>query len=301
MEIKDLVEFTHSGIFDPVSKVNWNLGFNVTDIGYRSEVKAQNKMLFKGASTDLLAVQLVIKNKEKRSTNIQQLAGYFEKPDGTIYPATFDNVVDKIGPGSNAYVYAWSSVPKDIDTSDINLVVGKAILDKPESADSNSASIVGYSDPYSMILPKELEVQPKLQNIQMPPYNLSIKKSDTKIDYANNTVKLKITYGLTQDLSVKTNTKNDKVIFELKDPNYKSNFTKEFSLPEGLGNNGDSSSLSLGENTTEFSWVDENFVLQIQNLREYQLNVYLQKQPGYKKLIATETIPWFVDRTLSNE
>jgi len=304
-EVTDLVEFTHSGTFDQVPKVKWNVGFKLSEVGYRSEVTASNKMVFTGATADIIAVQLVINNKEKRTTNIQTLAGYFEKPDGRVYTATLDNIAEKVTAGGSAYVYAWATIPKDVDTSDMTLIVGKAVTEKTSSstqAGEVTESLVGYTDPYSIILPSELVPQEHLQKIALPPYSLSIKKADTKIDYKNSTVHLKMTYDLKQDLTVKANTKNDKIVIEIKDSNYKSNFTKEFSLPAGVvANNSEASALSLGENTIEFNWTDEQFVLQIQNLKDYQFNVYYQRQSGYKKLIATEKIPWYVERTLQEK
>lgn len=299
-EVKDLVEFTHSGKFDAIRRVTPNIGFSIEDVGYRSEVKARNKMLFSGPSTDMIAVQLTIKNKEKRMTDVQKFAGYFEKADGTVYLATINNVSDKIGPGGLAYVYAWASLPKDTDISDMNLVIGKAVVEKAGSQTNEATeNIVGYAEPYSLILPKELEPQKNLQNIEFPPYSLSIKKANTKIDYANNNIQLKLNYDLVQDLLVKADTKNDKIVIELTDSSYKkTNFIKEFSLPAGLGSSSEGA-LQLGENSLEITWVDDQFVRQIQNLKDYELKIYLQKQPGYKTLIASQTIPWFIDRQLT--
>ncbi|MFB9274573.1 hypothetical protein ACFQMJ_16780 [Cohnella cellulosilytica] len=305
-QVIDLVEFTNKGVFDEVPSVLWSVGYKNPDVGYRSEVKVLNKMLYSGATANILAVQLTVENQEKRLSEIQKLAGYFEKPDGTVYPAEFKNITEKLSPGGTAIVTAWSSIPKSEEIEDIKLIVGKAVTEKSSSTinqnDTPNDVLVGYTSPYKFNLPIEFATQPGLRDIKLLPFTFSIEKVDTKLDYQNGIVTLKFDYELLQDLLYKTDLKNDKFVVEIKDPSYENGFTKELSLPIGNDNTGnDGTVLTVGEHSLEFTWTDEKFASIIQKLREYDLNIYHQIQPGYKKLIATQKIHWFVETAIAEE
>src|SRR5690606_18153784 len=107
-----------------------------------------------------------VENLEKRISNIQQFAGYFENGDGTIYPATFQSVSDKIIPGAHALVYATSTVPKQVDVSGLKLIVGKAL----PNATEGQANTVGFVSPNAFVMPNEKEAKTNLQKIDIAPY-----------------------------------------------------------------------------------------------------------------------------------
>lgn len=301
-ELIDLVEFTAKGTFDPVKKVKSDVGFKIADVGYRSEVKVRNQMVYTGASADILVAQLTVENLEKRQANIQKLAGYFEKTDGTIFPATFDNVSDKLTPGGTAIVYVSATIPKDTDLKDVNFVVGKAITESTSPTQGNEATenLVGFADPYSFILPPVKEPQQGLQKIDLKPFEFSIKRVATQIRFDKSEITFDFDYSLSQDVLTKTSMKDHKIIIELKDNNRQSVFSRELTLPIGnTGTGNENTTLQIGNHSLTLpSWTDDKLVMLIETLKDYELNVYHQIQPGYRTLIATQKLPWLVNRTI---
>jgi len=300
----DLVEFTNSGVFNPIQKVSWEKGFKISEVGYRANVKARNKMTYSADTADIVAVQLLLTNEERRLADAQKLAGYFEKTDGTIYPANFENVSEKLNPGGSAIINAWSSIPKGLDTNDMRLVVGKAITESTSNPNNNqgepSTQLVGYTNPYSFNLPNEFVPQQSLQKIDLQHFELNINRVATQINFETAVVKLNFDYELIKDILTKTNIKDDKLIIELRDDNQVAVFTKELAFPnESSGDGNQTSNLQMGKNTIEMSWTNEKLAMGIQLLKDYEFNVYHQIKPGYKKLIATQKVPWLVNRTVS--
>lgn len=306
-EVMDLVEFSYEGVFDPIKKITGTNGFKIEDVGYRSEVKVRNQMIFNGDNADILVAQLTIQNQEKRLANIQRFAGYFEKSDGTIYPATFDNVTDKLTPSGNAIVYVTTTLPKNSDTSGMNLVVGKAITETTSGSGQegqNTENIIGFATPYSLTLPQVRAVQLDLQKIDLLPFELTFKRVATQVKYNTQqgeaSVILDFDYSLTQDLLTMTNLKDHKFIVEIKDSNKKAVFTKELVLPTTTSTqiNGEVG-LQLGDHTLKVQWDNQDLNQLIQSLKNYDLNIYYQMQTGYKTLVATQNFPWLSNRTLS--
>jgi hypothetical protein len=300
-EVLDLVEFTQKGQFEAVKKVNSKTGFKIDDIGYRSEVKLRNQVLYSGETADILTAQLTVVNGEKRQAAIKKLAGYYEKEDGTIYPATFSSVTDKLNPAGTALVFVTATIPKGTDVKDISLVVGKAVTETTTSTGESTESLIGYTSPFSFILPELAVSQQGLQKIDISPYLFSISRIATQIRYKENQVILDFDYTMSQDLLTKANLKGHKVVIELKDKNQNNVFDKELTLPlSGSETETDNSSLLIGEHTLRITWTNEELIMLLNTLKNYEFNVYYQIESGYRTLIATQELPWLVNRTLTN-
>lgn len=293
-ELTDLVEFTHSGEFNPVPDAG-DVYVN-EELGYRSNVSIRNKYTFEGSNASIIAAEIQVENLEKRQSEIQKFAGYFERDDGTIYPATFHKIDEKVYPGGKALLYAYSTVPKDFDFSNMKLVIGKAL----EETNGQTSNLVGYVSPFSLNLPDEKEVQKGLKNIDLSPYELSIERVATQANFTSNLIQLEFDYYLEQDLLTKSSMKERKIIVEIKDGDKKASFSRELVISDSeslAGNN----ALKVGRHTIKLDpWQDEQMVLQINLLKEFDLNIYAEFEPGYKKLLATQKIPWFVNRSFSN-
>lgn len=301
-EVFDLVEYTNIGTFDPIPRLGSKQSFEITDIGYRSNVMLKNKMTYLGRTGNIVSAQLIITNNEKRQADMQQLAGYFEKEDGTIYPATIQYIKDKLPPGGKAMVFAQAVVPVNVDLNDMRLVVGKALsetVSKGTAEGDPQTVITGYVSPYSIEMPVERKEQDNLQLVDVTPYTLSINRIRTQIDYGAAQVLLDMDYTLDQDLLTKADVSNHKIIFELKDNAKGATFYALFPIstdpnPSSI----DNSKLYPGKHKLEFpTWKDPDLLLNIQTLKDYSFSIYEEIQPGYKKLLATEkSIPWMVDR-----
>jgi len=301
-EIADLVEFNYKGQFDPIPQVNPATGFKINDVGYRSSVSIENQMLYSGETSDILVAQLAITNLEKRITSVLKFGGYFEKNDGTIYPATFENVADKLPTGGKALVYVSATIPKDTVIGDIRLVVGKAVTETTGGNQGNqpTENLIGYINPYSFKLPAAFQPQQDLQKIDIAPYRLTFDRIATQMEYQESRITLNFDYTLTQDLLTKVNGKKHKIVVEIADKLKKTVISKEISLPstENAGGSNDSS-LSIGKHKIKIDWTNEPLLNLIKTLSDYDLNVYHQVETGYKTLIATQSFPWLVNRTLN--
>ena len=304
-QLNDLVKFSTKGKFDPIQKVAFDMGFQIEDIGYRSEVKVRNLSLYTGDSTNLLVAQVTVENQEKRQIVAQKLAGYFEKADGTVFPATFDNVTDKLTPGGAAIVYVSATIQKDIDVSDINLVVGKAVTETASGGSQPgeaTETLVGYTNPYSFNMPALRTPQEGLQTIDLKPFELSITRVGTQTRFDRNEVSLSFEYSLKTDLLTKANTKDHKIIIEIQDDTRDYAFSKELTLPtvNPLASGNEGTTLLIGEHKLDLPpWTNDQFVFLIDVLKDFHLNVYYQTQSGYKTLIATQKLPWYVDKKLN--
>ncbi|QMV41726.1 hypothetical protein [Cohnella cholangitidis] len=307
-ELVDLVEFSNTGVFSPISTTDWKTGFKIEDSGYKADVKVKYLMGYTGANADMAVALITMNSLEKRLSGVQQLAGYFETVDGTVYPATFQNVSDKINYGGKALVYAWASIPKGMKTDNMKMVVGKAVTETKDSTTTGQtgeqqSQLVGYVDPVEIKLPNDREVKKNLQNIDLDPYKFSINQVGTTIRFDQDLLKLKLDYTLEQNLLTKVNAKDQKVIIELVDADNKATFSKELTFPtvDTTGKDDTGTALKNGVNTIELSWTDDRWVINIQTLKDMTFNVYHELQPGYKKLVATQTIPWLVNRKLPPE
>jgi len=306
-EILDLVEFTNPGVFNPIVSTDWKTGFKITDTGYKADVAIKYLMSYEGVSNDLAVAAITLNNQEKRQSEMKQLTGYFETLNGAIYPATFMNVSDKLNFSGKAVVYAWTSIPKGMKPDNMSLVVGKAIKEVKTGTAGNESdqqdTVVGFVDPVRVQLPNEREVKGNLQNIDLDPYKLSINQVGTSMRFDLGQLKLRLDYTLEQNLLTKVSAKDQKVVIELVDADHQSKFTKELSFPSSttVGQGEAASSLKNGVNYIEAEWTDYSWVLNIQVLKDMTFNVYHEFQPGYRTLIASQSIPWLVNRKLPSE
>jgi len=295
----DLLEISSDAIFQSIPVVRWDKGFKINDIGFRSDVKIKKQMIFKGSNSNIMAAQVIIKSEEKRVTSLYPLAGYFEKNDGTIYPATIQVIPEKINPNGSVLAYITTSIPKNIDSNDIKLVLGKAILDSGNKENSTDQDVIaGYVDPYSIILPPEQEEQESLKNIEIDPFNLSLNRVGTRVNFESSVIQLEMNYTLEQDVLIQSELKNQKIVFEIYDQAQNTSYEKGFSLPIAREEVKEDT-LQTGTQTIKATWTDPDLAINIRLLQNFQFNVYYEIQPGYKKLIATQEIPWLVDRVIT--
>ncbi|WP_027087187.1 hypothetical protein [Cohnella panacarvi] len=302
-EVTDLVEFAHSGEFTKVKEVAWNTGFKIEDVGYRSDVKISEMKRFIGLNADIIAAQIQVVNSEKRQATLPKLAGYYEKDDGTIYPVNLELPTEKVAPNGNAILYAWATIPKTAATQEFKLVLGKAVEVKSDNASGSgqsSTQLAGYLMPYSFVLPADQQAKTSLADISMSPFTLTFNQIRTQLEYVSSTVSVKFDYNLTQDLLTRANLKDHKIVIEIKDKNNSTYvFSKEVDLPSNTSSES-TQGFAIGKNTLQLSWPnrdDIHFVLE--KMDQYEFNVYYQIQPGYKQLIATQTIRWFADRVIT--
>ena len=293
-EVVDLVQFENGGKFNSIPLVKVDQLYNIDDVGYRSELKINHLMTFGGSNANIVAAQINVKNMESRSTDLQKLAGYFENEDGTVYNATFENIKEKLSPGGNAILYAWATLPKNVPTDNLKLVIGKAV----ENNTGTETQLMGYVNASLFELPPEKEIQKHLQQIDLHPYQLSIRRVTSQYKYVSSPQAIfDIEYTLTKDLLTKANTDEQRIVIEISDNYSDAVYSQTFNFPEAGAASG--SALELGNNSFRMIWDDEKDMDAITSFKDYNINIYLEFKSGYKKLLATETIPWLVSRSLN--
>jgi hypothetical protein len=132
------------------------------------------------------------------------------------------------------------------------------------------------------------------------PFKLSIDRIATQAQFEQNTLKLNFDYTLEQDVLTKADVKDHKYIIEISDANPKYTFSKSFAINTSTDSDATTGNdLRVGSHTVEISWSDLDFIMNMSVLKDFTLNVYDEIQPGYKKLIASQKLPWFVNRSLN--
>ncbi len=293
-DVTDLVSFSYNEDFSPIPSIALDSSYQIQDVGYRSEIAIRKTQTYEGTSAKIFAAQVMVTNEEKRLTNIKQLAGYFENINGEVYPATVQKFDEKITTGGKALLHAWALMPTDVDTSNLKLVLGKAILTSTSNSENSvTEQVAGYVNPVSFVLSKEQPAQNTMIDIDNYPFTLSLTKIGTKLDYQGGNVYLNFDYNLKKDILVKSNLSNDNIIIEISDDENNISFAKSISLDNDKSES--EVKFKLGDNSAELTWgVGSLKIYDISLLNKFSLNVYQEIQPGQKKLLATQKFDWLV-------
>ncbi len=303
----NLVTFNYKDSFNSIPKLTAKSAMKIEDVGYRSEVLLKDYQLYSGVNTDILSVQLKIRNLEKRQATHPRLAGYFEKDDGTIFEAAIETINDKIGPSGTGVLQATATLPKGTSLESMRFVLGKAILESTQTGSKENQTVeklTGYANPYSFQLPDARVSKNDLQQVDLTPFELTIDRIATQIRYqadrGESKVMLEFDYTLNRDLLTKANLKDKKIVIELVDIKQGTKFAKEMTLPSGENtSSNDNILLELGKHTVKTEWDNNDVFLIIQDLKEFEFNIYSQAQAGYRSLIATQKFNWLTNRSLN--
>lgn len=297
-EVNDLVAFTFRGDFSPIPNIAKGSFFTIQDIGYRSDVSIRKTQSFAGSASKIFAAQVSVVNKEKRLSDIEQLAGYFESKDGIVYPATVQKFADKILPGGNALLYVMASMPSDVETDNLKLVLGKAVYTAASTGTEQAAAadqLNGYVNAVSFALPQEQPTQENLNEIDISPFKLSLNNIGTSLHYNEGNINLTFDYNLEKNLLAKTNLDKLNLILEISDDGNNISYTKSMSLDDAKA--GAEVNLEVGKDSAELQWTEPFKIYDISLLNKFNLNIYQELEPGQKKLLATEKFDWLVRNT----
>ncbi|MEC0267140.1 hypothetical protein [Paenibacillus anseongense] len=160
LDFESQADLLHVPILDAASS------FELTDAGYQSKFSIENVVSYQAQSTEQYTVRVLIENQEKRFTNLAKLVASFRAANGTVYPANVLDVEEKVGPGGKALLIVSSMLPKGVDKSGMNLLLGEAVKDgkllteepatdddDDDSEDSGDADM--YVKPFAFWLPQE--------------------------------------------------------------------------------------------------------------------------------------------------
>ncbi|MZQ83151.1 hypothetical protein GQF01_13635 [Paenibacillus sp. 5J-6] len=303
LDFESQTDLLHVPILDSAAS------FELTDAGYQSIFSIQHVMSYQGQSTTQYTVRVLAQNQEKRFTNLAKLVASFRAASGTVYPANVLDVKEKVGPGGKAMLIVSSIIPKGVDTTGMNLLLGEAAKDgellteEPAGDDENdddddkSGDADMYVKPFAFWLPQEKsEVKTPLQGISLAPYTLSIDHVGTSLD--NNELSLKFNYEITKDMSTSVNTEGRKIVFQINDANGLraiewSTDLSSFELRANDAPETPQSKLKVGKyKDFRISLENGDLIYKLTFLKSYDFNIYEEFQ-GHRRLVGTMKNDWF--------
>ncbi|MCY9656738.1 hypothetical protein P5G65_10805 [Paenibacillus chondroitinus] len=308
-KIIDVLDFESQADLLHVPILNAASSFELTDAGYQSKFSIQNVVSYQAESTEQYTVRVLVENKEKRFTSLAKLVASFRAANGTVYPANVLDVKEKVGPGEKALLIVSSMIPKGVDTSGMNLLLGEAVHDgklltqapandgdDDDDEDSDDADM--YVKPFAFWLPQEKqEVGAPLKGVSLAPYTLTMDHVSTALD--NNELSLKFNYEIIKDMSTSVNTEGRKIVFQINDTNglRAIEWSADLSSFEPRANETPEtpqSKLKVGKHKDfKISLANGDLLYKLSFLKTYDVNIYEEYQ-GHRRLVGTMKNDWFV-------
>jgi hypothetical protein len=263
-----------------------------TDIGLKSAYKVREVHTFTGDAADVFAVQMDVDNQEKRFADVRKQVAQFKTEDGAVFPAKISEIKTKVTPGGKAALFMWATLPKGTKTTDIQLLLGDEVI-IPSTDNKAEAKQDGYVNAVAFQLPVE-DNEPKdsFTDLDLYPYTVSFSRFGTQANFENNTVTLEFDYELKRNPLVEANTSDHKVVVEIMDTLHNKKeitFSKTYDLEKADS----AQSLKQGQHSIEWEAMKNEEIYNIESMKTYTLNIYHEYQ-GYKKLIASKELDWFV-------
>jgi hypothetical protein len=284
-QVVDLIEFTHGSELSRIRTIAFGTKHNLDVIGNRSNVSVREINTYEGPTANIVSVEMLAENLEKRFTSVATLNAHFETPDGLVYPASVEIPEEKVAPGGKGVINFWRELPKTIDTSTLSLVVGEAVTG------NDGKPTAYYVNPVGFTLPEEdRSVASQFTNIDIYPYTLSLSKIRTQINYESWRMLVTFDYELSKDLLVQKNTTDHRIVLELKDEENNLTISGEYSLVDGTNPD---TTLKIGKHQGKLEVTDPDLIFKIRTMREHDLNVYYQIKPDQRKLLASKKVRWF--------
>ncbi|XID91113.1 hypothetical protein ACF3MZ_21705 [Paenibacillaceae bacterium WGS1546] len=280
-KVADLLEFTSSANFSSIKTVSSNEKYKFDVVNKRANLSVRDVFTYESDSSNIISVQMIADNLEKRYSDITALNAYFQTDDGTLYPASVQVSENKVAPGGSALINFWKGVPKEIDANKVKFVVGEAIIGEDGKPTSNYVNPVGFILP-----PEDMTIASELNDLNFYPFTLSLNQINTQVDLPTETIITKFNYELKQNILIQSNTDEHKIVFEILDEDNKLQLSQEYLI--GSGEN----SLLVGSHEEKFTKSGSNLYFKLESMRYFNFNVYHQFN-GHKKLIASKQVRWF--------
>lgn len=293
--VTDLVQFKINEFSDGVPLVNVGENIDIGGIGRSSNYSIHAVHKYPGKSSNVLTAQLEVVNLEKRANDLNKLVAHFKGSDGTMYPATINEVKVKIGPSGKALMYVWANVPANKTADITQLIVGEGVTDGKFTEKDGKPN--AYVNAVSFFLPNEKGEANTIKDIDLFPYTLSLSKVGTSVN--TGTITVSFDYDLEKDALYEVNSDDYKVVVELQDAEDKARLESTFAIEKsGQGQSGNANSnnttLVVGDKKKmEVKITDQDFLFKATFLKKYKLNIYHLFQ-GEKKLVASKELDWFI-------
>ncbi|TXK84839.1 hypothetical protein [Paenibacillus sp. N3.4] len=295
--LTDLLEFTSQSELQPVAFFNKYESYTLNDTGRKTEFKVISVGTYKGQTGDLFTAQIEATNKEKRYTNLPKLVAHFRADDGTVFPASIEEIKNKIGPSGKALLHVYATLPASYSKENMQLLIGEAVTEGLMTEGDKKAD--SYVKPAAFRLPEEKEeVKDKLTGVKLHPYTITINRIGTTIE--NSKLTLKFDYEITKDLLIEGNREGHKLVIVFEDSKGRKSFerafeTKDIEAVDTVSDvSTDTSKLKLGKHeNSHISVTDAELIYKQEFLKQYSLSLYDEFQ-NQRKLLATQKADWFI-------
>lgn len=286
----ELLEFEHSSDLMQIPVIQPNESHVYESIGKRSTFTIREANTYEAKSQNIFSVQMLVRNDEKRLSQLIDMVPNLQLTDGTIYPMEIAPIKSQIRPNGYALVHMWTQLPKDADTANAEIILGEAVT----STGQNGPTLDAYINPVSFVIPiEDSNVADNFIDLDFYPYTMSINQISSSIQYGENSLQIEFDYTLDNDTLVVTNNPNQRLIIEIEDEAADVSFRKSYAF-EGNTEGGNADyTLELGSHKGEFVAQDNELVFKIETLKEFKFRIYYEFEPGHEKLLAERSIRWF--------
>lgn len=227
----ELIKFTNNGGIVGLNTVKFGSTYNLETQGRRAEVSARKTLSYPSASVNLISTDLIMKNLETRQADLSQIVGYYKSKDGQFFKASIVQVDRPTAPDGKNIITAWAKIPKNIDTSEMQLIVGEGIADNKMTPPKGEST--GYINAVAMELDmRSLEAKSSLKEVEMFPYSLAISNFNAYLT-GGSSLRVEFNYDLKRDLSYEMGQYDHKLIMEIADASGRK-FDRELTLETDL-------------------------------------------------------------------
>lgn len=210
----ELIQFINTGKLKEIPEVEFGTTYDINTAGRQAQIKARESIIYPGSGTNIIYTDLEMESLESRQANLSQLVGYYATEDGQYYQANAIQVDHATSPGGKNIVTLWAKVPKNINTTNMKLIVGEGITEDKMTPPKGESSAYVNASALNLKFSTN-QYKQVFQEIEMFPYTISI--TNMKGTLAGSSVTIGITYNLRRDLSYEMGEYGHKLVFEFID------------------------------------------------------------------------------------
>lgn len=146
---------------------------SINDFGDKLSIVAREARLMLGSSNNLYVVYLDVINNQDFAVATSKLAGYIETASGIKYNVSVVKTDNIISPTKKEQVMITAQIPKGINLTDANLVLGSGFTDEG-IAKTNDSVVKGFVNAARYSLPETLKTKDVFSDIKIGAYEINI-------------------------------------------------------------------------------------------------------------------------------
>ncbi|OPA75679.1 hypothetical protein BVG16_20315 [Paenibacillus selenitireducens] len=244
----EIIQISNNGSMSELPVIKNGDSNEFTTQGRRALVKVRKTKLYPGSSSNIIYSEVEMKNLETRQTDLSQLTGYYKSKDGQYFKASVTQVENATSPAGKNLVTFWAKVPRGLDTSSMQLIVGESVTDNKFTPIKGVATGYVNAAAYELVQSSN-EYKSSLSNIELFPYKLSV---TNMVAYASGaSISINMNYNLERDSDYEMGTYEHKLLVEIVDSTGRTS-ERELTLENDLKlGNGKSTTLSFDGSDTD--------------------------------------------------